>query len=517
MKKFYTHTIALILLFSIVGGTNVSAQTTGTYSTSAINNLLIQIRAAIDALSAINTANQTSGTSGTVASTGASCTITINASILNVRSTPSVSGALVRQLSKGQTFTAIGSVTGDAVEGSNKWWRTSDGYFVWAGGTTGGSNCSGGSSTGGNTTGSTGGTTGTAGTNLSSLPTPGTGSGNCTILPGTLSDGMRVVAVSGTLNSSVVVTDDKVTAGTSIYMFSPIVEQYDGWAKVSVNGVDYPIAGPGTTPVAGQPYSTSGQNHTAFNRFDVVVPNLPVADGSSMTIKLFKADTSQSPYTVQKTFKYHSSLTLPNSDPVILPHAKLGQNYSAPLTPKCGGNVVWEPRILTGILPRAFDVVSGNLVYNPAQNFVKPEVGDIGTFFMIGKSGNSDVVQKFHVNVVSASTNTSGGTVSGSTGNTSGSATVTAVYPNFLTAAQLIFGWDITVTGSGFNPANTRVDLYQGTGLMGSLSNLSVTGSSIKGKMPSNLAPGAYLVQVTVDNTLATGDQTKRSITVSPF
>lgn len=520
MKK-----ILFILVFCLVASASFGQQAFAQTSDSSISNLLNQLRAAINALSAIQAqTNTTSGsvttgnTTSTTGNTTSSCIVTVNASRLNVRSNPSIGGTLVRQYSAGQTFSTLGSITGDNIEGSNKWWRTSDGYFVWAGGTTGGTNCSSGATTGGTTsTGSNTGTTNTGSTNLSSLPTPGTGSGNCTILPGPLSDGMRIVAVSGTLNSSVVMTDDKVNAGTSIYMFSPIVESYDGWAKVSVNGVDYPIAGPGTAPAGGLPYSTSGQNHTALNRFDIVVPNLPVADGSPMTIKLFKADTSQTPYTVQKTFKYHSSLTLPNSDPVVLPHAKIGQNYSAPLTPKCGGNVVWESRILTGILPRAFDVVNGNLVYNPAQNFVKPEVGDIGTFFMIGKSGNNDVVQKFHVNVVSANTNTSGGGTSGNTNNTGGSATVTAVYPNFLTAAQLIFGWDITVTGSGFNPANTRVDLYQGTGLMGSLGNLSVTGSSIKGRMPTNLQPGAYLVQVTVDNTLAGGDATKRMVTVSPF
>jgi hypothetical protein len=154
----------------------------------------------------------------------------------------------------------------------------------------------------------------------------GTGSGNCTLLNTSLSDGMRVIAVSGNVTSSAVTTDDKVTTGSRVYLFSPLVEQYDGWAKVNANGVDYPIAGPGTAPAAGQPYSTSGQNHTALNRFDIVIPSLPIADGSSITIKLFKADPNSygqgtanatvnnpnvPPYIVQKTFKYYSSLTLP--------------------------------------------------------------------------------------------------------------------------------------------------------------------------------------------------------------
>src|SRR3990167_6294489 len=130
---------------------------------------------------------------------------------------------------------------------------------------------------------SSGATTGTGSTGLGTSttttgPTPGTGSGNCSIVGTPLADGMTVIATVGNLNNAVPVTDDKVTAGASIYMFSPLVEQYDGWAKVSVNGVDYPVAGPGTSPIAGQPYSTSGQNHTALNRFDIVVPNLSVPD-----------------------------------------------------------------------------------------------------------------------------------------------------------------------------------------------------------------------------------------------
>lgn len=517
MKK-----ILFILIFCLVASASFGQQVSAQTSDSSISNLLNQLRAAINTLSAIQTQTNTAGgTTGSGSQTSTICSATVNASLLNVRSTPSVTGTLVRQYSTGQTFSILGSITGDNVEGSNKWWRTSDGYFVWAGGTTGGNNCSlSGSTTGGNTTGSgstASNTTNNGGSNTSSLPTPGTGSGNCTILPNNLSDGMRVIAVSGDINTASVMTDNKVTAGTRVYMFSPIVEEYDGWSKVSVNGVDYPIAGPGTTPVAGQPYSTSGQNHTALNRFDVVIPSLPVPDGSDLVIKLFKMNGSNTPYIVQKTFKYYSSLTLPASDPVILPHAKFGQNYSAPLTAKCGGSVTWEPTILTGVIPKAFDIINNNLIYNPAQNFVSPSVGDIGTFLMIGKSGGSDVVQKFRVHVVSANTNTSN-TNTGGTTSTSQGPTVSMVSPSTLTAAQIIFGWDINILGSGFSSSNTRVDFYQGTGLVGSATNITVSnGTSIKARVPSHLGAGAYLVQVTVLDTLAGGDATKRIITVSPF
>jgi hypothetical protein len=136
---------------------------------------------------------------------------------------------------------------------------------------------------------------------------------------------------------------------------------------------------------------------------------------------------------------------------------------------------------------------------------------------MIGKSGGSDVVQKFRVHVVSANTNTSN-TNTGGTTSTSQGPTVSMVSPSTLTAAQIIFGWDINILGSGFSSSNTRVDFYQGTGLVGSATNITVSnGTSIKARVPSHLGAGAYLVQVTVLDTLAGGDATKRIITVSPF
>lgn len=542
MKKIlFTFVFCLFLTTSF--SYPVLAQTSS--SSNSLSNILNQLRAALNTLTAIqNQVNSVTGGTNASGTTGTgttqNCSITVNATRLNVRSTPSVAGTLIRQYSAGQTFTTTGSVTGDNVEGSNRWWRTSDGYFVWAGGTTGGNNCS----TTGGSTGSTGGTigsSGTTGSNTSYLPTPGTGSGNCTVLSNTLSDGMRVITVpsspSNSFSSFVVTNDNKVAPGTPVYLFSPIVDQYDGWAKVSVNGVDYPIAGPGTAPAGGFPYSTSGQNHSAANRFDIVIPNIPVPDGSDLTIKLFKADPASyghgvanatvndpnsPPYVVKNTFKYYSSITPPASDPVILPHAVIGQNYSAPLTPKCGGSVTWQgPFLLAGFLPRAFDISfsSGNLIYNPAGNYVTPQVGDTGSFYLLGKSGSSDVVQKFQVNVVSANTNTNTGGNTTNTGgtNTGQGPTVSMISPSTLTTAQLIFGWDINITGSGFSSGNTRVDFYQGTGLVGSATNLEISGSNIKARVPSHLGAGAYLVQVTVGNTLAGGDATKRILIVSPF
>lgn len=367
-------------------------------------------------------------------------------------------------------------------------------------------------------TGTTGGTT-SGGSATNTGPTPGTGGGNCSIVGTPLSDGMTVVATVGNLNNAVPVTDSKVTAGASIYMFSPIVEQYDGWAKVSVNGVDYPVAGPGTPPVGSLPYSTSGQNHSAFNRFDIIVPNLPVTDGSDMTIKLFRMNGDQTPYIVKKTFKYHSSLTPALSDPFILPNANLGQNYSAPLTAKCGGSIVWQLPILSGTIPKGFNISGNNLTYNPIGNYVTPQVGDVGTFFLLGKSGSNDVVQKFSVRVVSPSYSSSTGTTN--TGNSdqtqTGFPTVTLISPNNSNVVSLYAGKTILISGQNFS-SSARVDFYQGTAYRGSGGNVSVVGSSIiQATVPTTLQPGSYTVQVTIGNTVATSvDPSIRTFTINP-
>ena len=376
-------------------------------------------------------------------------------------------------------------------------------------------------------TNSSGSTTGSAGLGTSTTttgPTPGTGSGNCSIVGTPLADGMTVIATVGNLNNAVPVTDDKVTAGASIYMFSPLVEQYDGWAKVNVNGVDYPVAGPGTSPIAGQPYSTSGQNHTALNRFDIVVPNLSVPDGSNLTIKLYRMNGDQTPYEVKKTFKYYSSLTPPVSDPYILPNANLGQNYSATLTAKCGGSVTWQgPIILSGILPRAFDIdfSKNSLVYNPIGSYVTPQVGDVGTFFLRGKSGGNDVVQKFSMRVMSPSSSTNSGGTS-ATGNSgqiqTGFPTVTSITPNYSNIVGLYAGKTITINGQGFTGGSARVDFYQGTAYKGSALNISVANAStITAQVPVSLGVGAYTVQVTIGNTVATSiDPSIRTFTITP-
>jgi hypothetical protein len=116
------------------GGTPVggpSNPATGSYLATifdiinrALNNIL--------AFRNASTQNENTSTQGT---SGANRTVSVNASKLNVRSAPVTSAAIVRQLSAGETFTASGSVVGENVEGSAKWWKTSDNNYVWAGGT----------------------------------------------------------------------------------------------------------------------------------------------------------------------------------------------------------------------------------------------------------------------------------------------------------------------------------------------------------------------------------------------
>jgi hypothetical protein len=71
-----------------------------------------------------------------VPSISSSVTVAVNAGLLNVRSSPNTSAAITRQLNANETFSAACYVTGENVEGYDKWWKTSDGNYVWAGGTT---------------------------------------------------------------------------------------------------------------------------------------------------------------------------------------------------------------------------------------------------------------------------------------------------------------------------------------------------------------------------------------------
>lgn len=79
-------------------------------------------------------------------------TVTVTASALNVRSGPHTSASLAgsQTVSAGDTFVAINEVQGDNVEGSNLWWESCAGNYVWAGGTTSGAVSSTGTASGSN-------------------------------------------------------------------------------------------------------------------------------------------------------------------------------------------------------------------------------------------------------------------------------------------------------------------------------------------------------------------------------
>lgn len=62
-------------------------------------------------------------------------TVRVTAHLLNVRSAPNTSAQILRQLPAGSTFTANNAVAGENVEGTDKWWLSSDGAYVWSGGT----------------------------------------------------------------------------------------------------------------------------------------------------------------------------------------------------------------------------------------------------------------------------------------------------------------------------------------------------------------------------------------------
>lgn len=55
---------------------------------------------------------------------------TITAAVgVNVRSLPTLSASVYRKLAKGKKVTLIGDITGDAINGNNKWYDTGDGYI----------------------------------------------------------------------------------------------------------------------------------------------------------------------------------------------------------------------------------------------------------------------------------------------------------------------------------------------------------------------------------------------------
>lgn len=54
---------------------------------------------------------------------------------LNIRSTFSKQGKIIKLLKKGSKFEAIGYCEGESISGNNLWWRTKDNVFIWSGGT----------------------------------------------------------------------------------------------------------------------------------------------------------------------------------------------------------------------------------------------------------------------------------------------------------------------------------------------------------------------------------------------
>ena len=49
------------------------------------------------------------------------------------RTAPNTSASIAYSISAGKTFTAVGMVQGESVDGNANWYKTSDGYYVWSG------------------------------------------------------------------------------------------------------------------------------------------------------------------------------------------------------------------------------------------------------------------------------------------------------------------------------------------------------------------------------------------------
>ncbi len=65
-----------------------------------------------------------------------SSSVTVNADVLNVRQAPNTQADILGKLKAGNNLNVSCYITGENVEGSLKWWRTSDNRYIWAGGTT---------------------------------------------------------------------------------------------------------------------------------------------------------------------------------------------------------------------------------------------------------------------------------------------------------------------------------------------------------------------------------------------
>lgn len=129
--------------------TNFSGNTTNnTSAINAANQTIAMINSLITQMYLNNisrgargtptgTTNTTTSTSGDT-SASSNAQVKVTADRLNIRNAPSVNGVVLGQYAKGETITTAGSVTGDSVEGSTKWWiviRGSLPAYVWAGGT----------------------------------------------------------------------------------------------------------------------------------------------------------------------------------------------------------------------------------------------------------------------------------------------------------------------------------------------------------------------------------------------
>lgn len=109
---------------------SASAPTTGSNEGSTVS--------ATTVLTITPTAPSTASSSSPAASNnGFPRTVTVNVSVLNVRSAPNSTAPLAgsQELYNGETFIANNYVVGQLVSGENRWWVSQYGNYVWVGGT----------------------------------------------------------------------------------------------------------------------------------------------------------------------------------------------------------------------------------------------------------------------------------------------------------------------------------------------------------------------------------------------
>lgn len=252
-------------------------------------------------------------------------TILVTASSLNVRSSPSVdaarSGSLT--LSEGDTFTAVAEVTGDCVStpggGSDLWWESSKGNYVWAGGTSVEGNApAGAGAAGGGSTKSSGGTPEVATTPLSGSTTQ--------------------TVTSGGISYSVTYSylpDGEVQAAVTYKGKSYVVQNYiafgaEGIALVQANGSFMP------------PWSGSQADLTLEQLANQISQNVPASQnvfpGFTFQTPLYYIDDA-SPYYVSAPANAFGITASPN--PNVPPPSLTGLYY---LDQDSNGNI-------TGVTP----------------------------------------------------------------------------------------------------------------------------------------------------------------------